>query len=308
LFSGLGALGWPAKLHAGQEDGACSFMPDLGPASKALHWLFIDDLSKWEARELHFRSPLWGCLQAGDALPCITAQASQPEPLLTIAARQAFWHIPKAALVKLSEHEGLAVETGWSLFSLLWNMLKKFLPGMSDEQYLGILQKRLTPKQLGAIDMCDIDIVEDMLDKSDLEEMRKAKKEAEKDEKNLEIFTREFEEMKSKVTAKLQQAKRPQKKQKTSAASSASSSTSKVLPEGELTREQVLALAPPGCHIWRSRAGTWQINQPPHPRLARSWSKYGEREAAVLVLQGAWRQYLGARGQDISDCDIRGLF
>ena len=120
LFSGMGALGWPAQLHSGQEDEAgCTFVPDLSPASKALHWLFIDDLSNWEARELRFMSPLWCCLQPGGMKPSIVAQAGKTESLLTIAARQAFWHIPKPTLVKLSEEGGLPVETSWSLFGLL---------------------------------------------------------------------------------------------------------------------------------------------------------------------------------------------
>jgi len=191
-------------------------------------------------------------------------------------------------------------------------MLKKFLPDLSEDARLDILQKRLSPKQLGALELCDIDIVDDMLDKRDADEMKRDKKQAEKDKRNLEIFTKDFQEMKAKVrAAKAPVLPQPPAKKPRKASSTASSSSGawrRVIPEGELTREAVLALAPPGCHVWRAKTGTWQISQPPHPRLARSWNKYGERGAAISVLQGAWVQYLDANDKTTADCDVVGLF
>ena len=137
----LGCPWLASKGESGQGDEAAStFVPDFDPFSKTLQWLIIDDLDTWEARELHFKSPLWSSLQYGMHAG-ITAQASAAEPLIKTAARQAFWHIPKAVLVKLCDHMGLPVEVSWSLFLLLWNMFKQFLPYFSDGGYLAVLQE-----------------------------------------------------------------------------------------------------------------------------------------------------------------------
>jgi hypothetical protein len=317
LTSGLGALGWPAQEESQPGNDASLFKFDLSAESQELHWIFIFDVEQWEAKVVAFKSPLWGLLKSGGHQPvaAIWCESSESEDLICIAAKEAFWHVPKALLVKLAEHIGLHVESSWSLFQLLWNLLKKVLPGMTDEKYLAILQKRLTPKQLGACDLCDIEVVEEILDKKDQEEMKKARREADAQNRNIEIFSKELDALREKVwaanaaAAKAKAKVKPTKRAKAAAASTASSSSSKALPvTGELSVAQVQHLAPPGSHAWRSRTGTWQIHLPPHKRFSRSWNKYGERTAAIIVLQECWKQHLGALGLTTAQCDVQGLF
>jgi hypothetical protein len=313
LASGLGALGWPAQeVRVGPGD--AMFQPMLGTAGKALHWLFVCDLEQWEARQLVWKSPLWTCLKTGNSqLHGIMAEASGPEPLLRIAARGAFWHIQKALLVKLAEHIGVFVQVGWSLFELLVHLMRHVLDGISDDELLAILQLRLKPKQIGALDLCDVDIVEDILDKDDLQEMKKARKEAEAEESNLEIFRSEFATFESKVLkarkgAAAATAPTPKRAKQRRGASS-QSSTARQLPPGELTQQQVQAMAPPGAIAWRSKTGTWRTRLGEgFPGFARSWAKYGERAAATICLQECWKQYLDANGLTTADCDVIGLF
>ena len=81
------------------------------------------------------------------------------------------------------------------------------------------------------------------------------------------------------------------------------------LPEGELFQPDLVGLVPPGSHIWRGdNVGCWCGHLPPYKRISCSWSLYGHRESAVLVLRDLWSRFLTSQGLENSACPIQGLF
>ena len=79
-------------------------------------------------------------------------------------------------------------------------------------------------------------------------------------------------------------------------------------PAGVLSREQVQAMAPPGCYVWNSRAqGNWQARPEGHPRKSRAWAIAGEEEACKFVMRHVWTFWLSDDGLAEAQCPIAGL-
>ena len=67
-------------------------------------------------------------------------------------------------------------------------------------------------------------------------------------------------------------------------------------------------MLPAGASLWKDvRYGSYQGHYPPYPRVGRSWAKYGEKGALVLVLQELW-SHLFSTGEPRSACPIADLY
>ena len=82
------------------------------------------------------------------------------------------------------------------------------------------------------------------------------------------------------------------------------------LPEGDLPQPVVKQLTPPGASVWRGNIqGCWHGHCPPFRRVSASWHVYGQRGAAIIVLQLLWGQHLTVAGLRCpQDCPVHGLF
>ena len=84
---------------------------------------------------------------------------------------------------------------------------------------------------------------------------------------------------------------------------------SRPLPTGEFLQPDLKPLVPPGSTIWRGhKDGAWNGHLPPFKRVIATWSLYGHRPSAIIVLRDLWTRYLMTRGLSESDCPIIGLF
>lgn len=81
------------------------------------------------------------------------------------------------------------------------------------------------------------------------------------------------------------------------------------LPHAHCRQTEAKELAPPGSYVWRAHgSGSWCGRMPPNRERTRSWSKWGERRACIIILQGLWQEWADLHGQGIDSCPIVGLF
>ncbi|CAK0889119.1 unnamed protein product [Prorocentrum cordatum] len=325
--SGDGALGWPAKCV---DEEIRRIVPDAGPGrffvpdlecdGNHMHWLFMTADDGFEGMVFSVRSPLWHLRSKGDGdsfkdiPPRLLVQASDgdgAQPLLRLAALQAFYKIPKHILVKICEIKGLGVSAESSLFDVLFRLVQH-CTGLEDNHTLEILLKRMKVKDDDLTSLFGMDGLEDIVAKEDKAELKKVKGKIEKDDEVRKSFLREWKQKHEKVKAP----------GGAGAGKGAGRGKGKggILPpmpglpkdvkfvESELTRDYVQARLPPAAYVWRSKGGSWQVHLAPHSRISRSWNKWGEVGACREVLQGVWRQYLGAKGLPDDACPIKGIF
>ena len=77
------------------------------------------------------------------------------------------------------------------------------------------------------------------------------------------------------------------------------------VPPSQITHAQAKMLCPPGAFVWRSLTeGQWLGRLPPLGEHSRSWRRYGERAACVLILRILWTEYCELRGAPLSSVPI----
>lgn len=323
LPSGLAGIGWPAEevevfalvsRSAAASSSASSSTPALAATMcfrprrdvRIVHLLVATDLEEFEARSLLVQSPLaqkcnTGTPRASCPLP-LTIQAGEPKPLLQHAAEHAFHKIPKASLLLIAEELQAGVTSDASLFDVLFALVKQVLE-CDDMRALAILKRRLRAPSEGVTDILGGDGLDEVVEKADRSQFKKQVKDEEQQKAAAERFRKDLQVGLTKA-AKTKEGKKYAQAEKTRL---------KKVPRqqfvpSKLGREYLVALAPPGAKFWRSEGGTWQVHLRPHARLSRSWQKYGEAEAARLILRGCWEQHLSAAGLDDSHCPVQGLF
>lgn len=80
-------------------------------------------------------------------------------------------------------------------------------------------------------------------------------------------------------------------------------------PDPLQTHTKAKELSPEGSYIWRSHgSGSWCGRIPPNRERSRSWAKWGERRACIIILQGLWQEWADLKGQTIEPCLVLGLF
>jgi hypothetical protein len=308
-FDGHSAFGWPTKIVDIPDAGVFLFpRTDV----KELHWIVVFDVNEWEAAPYKDLSPVALQLMHPNVDPHLFTQPlwqnGDPEDLMTFAAHRAFWKIPKPTLQKLATHAKMDFDRSWTFFKLLYEIVK-FILKCSDEAALKICAMRAKSGNVSWEELLKVDAAADLLEKSDQDELKKTKKSYEKEKVEKEDFRLELVKEKVRVgRAKAKALAKASAKAKAAAAKAKPKLNNHLLPVGILSQFDVQKFAPPGSHTWRSRHGSWQVHLPPAPRRSRSWLKYGEREAAVLILQYAWEVYLEAHDMAVDACPIKGLF
>ena len=109
--------------------------------AKDIHFLPIVNPKEWSAMPFSFKSPLtvravtgkWHRDNALLALPM-----EEPDTLLRVAARRAFWDIPTSGITKIgqSDHVGATFNSTDDLPTMLLKVCGKVLGPMSDEEQL----------------------------------------------------------------------------------------------------------------------------------------------------------------------------
>jgi hypothetical protein len=145
----IAGLGWPADV-AMEGSRVAHLRPCLESRPQ---WLVISGPDAWEAPTYCWQSPLQQKLaRSKTGQPCsnelgICAFQQRACPLKDWPAfqqcPQAFWDIPKAALVWVGRYYGLEVSNSSSLMELLKALVLHTLPKTTDARLAGILSLRL---------------------------------------------------------------------------------------------------------------------------------------------------------------------
>ena len=121
-------------------------------------------------------------------------RSTEPEPVLTIAARAAFWRLPRALLTDIAELKGYSLVGCTELFEVLFALVKQALAPIEDEDVMTILEKRgaaLYRKQAGVTKLItEVDEAAACLEEEDREDFQKSQDTAKADALETEEFNK----------------------------------------------------------------------------------------------------------------------
>ena len=284
----------------------------------------VYELAQWEAVLVKWQSPL-GQVYEGvtDELReqpwAIRARAiGEPDTLLRVAARCAFWKFGGILLSKLAAFIGAAHSPANELFDTLWSLITHVLPDMANDAVLDTISARLVCAAHSGGELYNELILADEgmvgLTPDEQKDLHKEKEQAEQRASVATSFSRSYvrkaNEVRPIAVAEPCKGKGKGKGRARGAAGRGGGPPPRRLPDGELAQADLRPLVPPGSHMWISNvSGAWSGHCKPYKRISFSFALYGHRHAAILVLRGLWERHLLKEGQECPrDCPIVGLF
>ena len=107
-------------------------------------------------------------------------RTTQPENVLTCAAKKAFWNLPRPVLTDIAELQKCSLVGCTELFEVLYALVKQTLD-IQDEDVMTILQQRgaaLYKKQTGFTELLSVDEAQACFEEEDREDVQKTKETA----------------------------------------------------------------------------------------------------------------------------------
>ena len=305
-------LAWPAKeVELVHGDPARTFFQPVVPLSRPL-FVAILDLQSWEGCSYEWHAPAWTHSEHPDSkyqTRLLAVRRSPTLPLLSLAAEEAFWDLPLTTLQALSAHVGLAHGAALDAFDLVLSLLKHACPNKEEVDLLPLVIKRLAVMKKNAggdviNEVLAVDETADYLTKDDHANLKKEASKMQGREIDYKAFKERYKTKKAELSPPIVQPKKRSRKREASAAQRL-----RVPEDGTIPHVEAKALAPPGSHLWIARGDqTWNGRYPPFSSHSRSWHRYGERDALILVLRAVWEDYCDAHGMDTSEVPVQGLF
>ena len=217
-------------------------------------------------------------------------------------------------MTKLAKQYSVEIPAAATLFTIVFRLIKKFLPLCTDDECLQHTRHRIAlgmKQDNWSDEVMACDEATSVLEKSDADAMKAEKKEASETKKDLRDFKKEFRHTATKHyqtrTKTQKQQREEQKKQK-----DLKSQYQRHMPDlspSSVSVEEARGMVPPGASIWQDGSyGNWQGHMPPYPRRSRSWRKHGEAKALHLVLHYLWKLYLVEQGWGPELCPVQGVF
>jgi len=163
-------------------------------------------------------------------------------------------------------------------------------------------------------EVLQIDEAIDCLDKAEEKDVRKhqsdAKASKQANSEYLTSYSRKFAKVQAAREVAVQAAAPKSKARAKPKAMPAPARLPVVLPEGELSQNQIKVLLPPETSVWRANHHhSWMGHCPPFPRVSAPWAQYGHRYAAIRLLRTLWEQWAKLNNKSMpSDCEVQGLF
>ena len=313
-------VGWPS-VQGSFADGSLWF--EFGAhKSRSLYPLVMVKEKDWEAIPYMWGSPYrqW-CLHMHEevttgsnnvirALP-----TSQAEPLRTVAARAAFYSLPRPWLVKYSEYLSLEVNKDDQAFDIVWKLVQSIL-GCSDEETLKICSQRAyrQSNKSNEHERNELSKAMDSLTKGEKQELKNATEEMETEENARLSFKESYlakkEELKKLAASRQQSTKRKSKVGEPSALERLQRlKVLSMVPADSISQQQASRMTPPGAHVWNGwKQGSWHGHLPPYTRISAPWATWGHRNAILHILKTLWSWWLEDEGLPTSACPVQGLF
>lgn len=276
-------------------------------------FLPIVDLDCVEAMSYTWRSPLWRAKAFPKSKPsdwatdgCIAVPVSEPESLLKVACKQAFWSMGVTSLALLSSHVGAPASSKKSLYDMLFGLIRHVLQ-VPDEEVVHLLAKRLGGDAATNYmnDLLELDEAYEVVDADERKECEKERDRQRASKAEATSFRKVYSEQRALILSAATN-KRAKNKQKAKAKAMARTN----IPDGELCQAQLRPMCPPGGYIWRCNAagGGWQAHFKPFRRVAFSSSIWGPRHSGILCLRYLWDAWCTMNGEQRPSVPIIGLY
>jgi hypothetical protein len=263
--------------------------------------------SELEAMTFNWQSPLHHDVAhgAGTFSGLLAVPVAEKAELMQVAARSCFWKPGQPQLRRIAKEIAIEIPSSASLVQLLTGLIKG-CADMDDEELLRTLRMRLAPatSDLEAELLAASDDMMEYLDQSDQQELHGMKHIQEELASTMGEYEHDLKPLVLKVRVArvaAAAASRPGTKQSSGSAASSSAAPSNkrarrypAFPEGEadLTSQRVEQYLPPGCKLQKDPHNCrWQVTRQGHPRISRSWNKWGIRGAAIKALQEVWQRH-----------------
>ena len=275
--------------------------------------LAVTRLDGWRAIKYVWRSPTW---QAGvcpaapgmmpPALRAFQAAANSPQDtLLKVAAREAFFRLDKPWLTDLSSFLGIPLPESASLFDMLLKLATSIL-AVSEEQAMVPLRPRMgayAAREQFSEELANLDEAAELLERNGAKRMHEEKDALQKvrcaESEYKRVFAQKATELRGKV----------KKERRQSGGGSSKRMRIPSFPPHSISIEQARQCLLAGGKLWIGKGeGNWQGHYVPFPRVSRSWARYGELPALMMVLQYLWDKHCEATGCSREDCMVDGLW
>lgn len=301
---------WPIQIRSTSSPGAMSyFEPDLQVVEPVLLPIFSlhpDDLT---ATTYTWRSWLWqqqNLPSTSGLRPAVRPFLDAPfGPALEIAAKHAFWHLPKSSLLRFSAQQGVDISEGATLYEVVHTLCSAILR-LPDEDVVAISHRRLQTYHAEAEhvhELLQVDSAVQCLDQADHARFAEAQQQARNHEVEQKAYSAAYRERKAVVSASRTSANRKKKK--------ADAGLPKYPPRipSTIPQESAKQWVPPGCSIWRALCrSSWNAHLEPYARISESWGVHGEAGALIRILRRLWRMYNEKEGRPDTACPFDGLF
>lgn len=284
LFVSLGAvqghaaIGWPCRMCIARSQVWFAIDTSAGPGD--VRWMSVCELAGWHAYDSEWSSPLFQQLYAkSDARFITIRKKTECLPILSVAARNAFWRLPVHTMKRLTIYLGIGTVSGEGLYVYLNALVRHALAGHDEESFEEILSPRLAAQHKQKSDLlqdeCVAQIFETDKETNILEDHLAASKIAKQTFGDYrEAFFRERTSRQPKGNSK--------EKARTLRPKAVAWPTL-------LSQEFANSLVPPEARISKDPSNQrWLGVVRPHGTISRSWPLYGEVGSLRIGLRALW--------------------
>lgn len=261
----------------------------------------------FDACSLRWRSWAWQCKHC----PELRRSAPAIRPFVegavanikVVASKAGWWSCSRTTLVAYSKQLGLVVPDAGTLFSVLLSLVQHCIPGMSDDEVLSVVRKRLGFER-GEISYADelfeIQEAVEFLDVGD-------RKLVAAEKASTRIKESSFNELKAAFTEKVKEVRERQQVAARAARPSGGRAARKA-PQRKfnfsISHAEAKAHIPDGCSIWRGLTRRqWCGHCEPNPRVSFNWDREGgERAAMIACIRRLWVEHVALTGQGPEAC------
>ena len=242
-------------------------------------------------------------LPGTDVRGLLPFQVGQEDDLHRLAARCAFWKMPRAAVVPFAKHLGIDLDGCTSLCATLFKMIKAILKLDEEEKVYEILSVRLSfddSDNKNTIALLEMDEAKDVLDREDQRQIETEQKDAKKAAVEHCAFAGDFRKRRHQNLLDLA----AKAKGKAKAKANAKPLAKKVLPLTISQKEAKEYLPPAPASIWLSnQREAWCAHIRPYTRISTPFAQYSSSELALWdLLCKAWAQHFARSGMTKADC------
>lgn len=310
-FKDSACLVWPVRLAQVPEDPSMYYI-EWKPISRP-QVLAVCNISHFEGFSFEWKAWSWQVRTFGKAVslrPAVRAfKVGAIGNLEVLAAKAAWWALPRSVLETVGESLGIDLSGSTSLFDLVFRLTKGVLGG-SDESIFELLEKRMQLLARTSSNMEDtmedimaVDEAAQCLREEDRADIEVEKKKAHETVGEEQKFRATFRERRSSARPSTGKAMKGVLSKYTGP---------KKLPTNfeHLAQGEIKRFLPPDAFLWRARgSNSWNSRYKQFPvRSCRGSAWGGELYALLQCLRSAWSWWADCDGVPQAQCPLQNLW